>query len=209
MANLATLASAETLETNSLAESDLTIMFYIKTQILSHLGNEPKGFVNQTTWKPQTPPLLSLNRSAWDEHQLLPFVASKPDKPTQVTIVINNLDDGGHPIHLHGNSFYVLSSYRAERGDGWGSYNPFNPTEKPVNPLNLQNPLKKDTVIVPRHGHVVLRFTADNPGLWLLHCHMLVHMGTGMGAGLHVGQPEDEAHVMTLDSGAANLCPNN
>lgn len=46
--------------------------------------------------------------------------------------------------------------------------------------LNVVDPPKKDTVIVPSGGYVVVRVTADNPGLWLLHCHIQLHSADGM-----------------------------
>lgn len=180
-----------------------TVLLYMKTQKLSRFGNRPLGFVNHTTWEAQTPPLLSMNRTSWDEHQFLPFIGST-SQPATVDLIINNLDDGSHPIHLHGNSFHVLSSYRAEGRDGWGSYNPYE--SEPRSAINLANPVVKDTVSVPRRGYVVLRLRADNPGLWMLHCHMLVHMGTGMVAGLHIGGPGDVDHVQGIDKSAAGLC---
>ncbi|RDA82392.1 hypothetical protein CP532_6272 [Ophiocordyceps camponoti-leonardi (nom. inval.)] len=183
------------------AKAEQTILFYIKTQKLSRFANRPMGFVNHTTWTAQTPPLLSLNRSLWDHHQMVTFVPSTSPRTT-VDIVINNLDDGSHPIHLHGNAFHLLSSYRADEREGWGSYNPFA-SQGPPGPVNLKNPVLKDTVAVPRRGHVVLRLAADNPGLWMLHCHMLVHLGTGMVAGLHVGDDFDHSEVKSL---AARMC---
>ncbi|RDA90781.1 hypothetical protein CP533_3606 [Ophiocordyceps camponoti-saundersi (nom. inval.)] len=183
------------------SKAQQTLLFYIKTQKLSRSANRPTGFVNHTTWKAQTPPLLSLNRSQWNDHQLLPFIPSTTP-PTTVDIVINNLDDGSHPIHLHGNRFHLLSSYRADGRDGWGSYNPFT-TEDPPGGVNLVDPVFKDTVLVPRRGHVIVRLAAENPGLWMLHCHMLVHMGTGMVAGLHVG---DELEYRAVETLAARTC---
>ena len=40
----------------------------------------------------------------------------------------------------------------------------------------------KDTVIVPYGGYTVIRFIADNPGWWLLHCHIEIHQLEGMAA---------------------------
>lgn len=190
----------------NITESDYTMVFYLKTQIEAHFDHKPLGHFNHTTWQPQQTPLLALNRAEWNEHQLVPFVASDQSKPAVVTIVLNNLDDGAHPLHLHGNSFYVLSSHKAEGRTGWGSYNPFDPDEEPPEGLDLKAPKLKDTVAVPRRGHVVLRFLADNPGLWMMHCHMLVHMGTGMVAGLHVGDAGDEQHDAGMDAVASKLC---
>lgn len=34
---------------------------------------------------------------------------------------------------------------------------------------NLENPMRRDTVTIPAFSHIVIRFMADNPGLWALH----------------------------------------
>ena len=52
------------------------------------------------------------------------------------------------------------------------------PPEK-VLEKNVGHPLK-DTVIVPYGGYTVIRFVADNPGWWLLHCHIEIHQLEGM-----------------------------
>lgn len=169
-----------------------TIVLYAKTEKLAHLNYEPVSFINHTSWKPQTPPLISQNRSSWDENQLVPLIPITSGKPTRVDIVINNLDDGAHPFHLHGHSFYVLSSYRNPGRDSWGSYNPYT-REAPPNGVNLEYPVRQDTVSVPRRGHVVLALMADNSGIWELHCHMLVHMARGMAMALDVRHVDDVA----------------
>lgn len=165
-----------------------TIVLYVKTQKLAHYENKPLGFINHTFWAPQDVPLISLPRADWDEHQFVPFMKEK----TWVDLVINNLDDGSHPFHLHGHGFYVLSSYRADGRTGWGSYNPYEGGESPSG-LDLTTPLRKDTVAVPRRGHVVMRAFMDNPGVWMLHCHVQVHMSTGMAMAFHIG--DDEEHI--------------
>lgn len=174
------------------SKADHTILLYAKTQKLSISSNHPAGYINRTTWTPQASPpypLLALPRSEWDSNQLVPYIPISQSSKTWIDIIINNLDDGSHPFHLHGYSFYVLASYRSEHG--WGSYNPFADTgHKPE--LNLQNPVKKDTVSVPRRGYVVLRLKADNEGIWMLHCHVLFHQASGMAMGIHVGS--DEMH---------------
>ncbi|XP_065895032.1 uncharacterized protein [Dysidea avara] len=39
---------------------------------------------------------------------------------------------------------------------------------------------RKDTIIVPYGGYTVIRFVVDNPGWWLLHCHVIHHNAIGM-----------------------------
>ena len=54
---------------------------------------------------------------------------------------------------------------------------------------NLINPPQKDTIPVPDAGFVVLRFKADNPGFWFVHCHYAWHNHIGMGFILQVSFP--------------------
>ncbi|OMO58633.1 Multicopper oxidase, type 1 [Corchorus capsularis] len=76
---------------------------------------------------------------------------------------------GGHPIHLHGFSFYWV-------GSGIGNFN--NITD-PMS-YNLVDPPLINTVQVRRGGWVALRFFADNPGVWFMHCHYERHSSFGM-----------------------------
>jgi FtsP/CotA-like multicopper oxidase with cupredoxin domain len=172
------------------------ILLYTKTQKLSINANHPQGFMNRTSWIPQSPPLLSLPRTSWDSNQLIPFIPFNASDPIWLDIILNNLDDGAHPFHLHGHDFYVLASHRSEVG--WGSYSPWAKTGSSsaiVPKLNLENPVIKDTLSVPRRGYVILRVRADNPGVWMLHCHVLFHQASGMAMGLHVGMDDGHEEV--------------
>lgn len=61
-----------------------------------------------------------------------------------------------HPMHLHGHFFRVVNSH--------GDFSPI-----------------KHTVDVGPHMTRVIEFYADEPGEWMLHCHNLYHLKTGMG----------------------------
>ncbi|KAI4354605.1 hypothetical protein L6164_003454 [Bauhinia variegata] len=74
-----------------------------------------------------------------------------------------------HPIHIHGFNFYVLAQ-------GFGNYNPTRDEAK----FNLVNPQMRNTIAVPVDGWVVIRFRANNPGIWLVHCHIDAHLPWGM-----------------------------
>ncbi|KIY00524.1 uncharacterized protein Z520_04209 [Fonsecaea multimorphosa CBS 102226] len=73
-----------------------------------------------------------------------------------------------HPIHLHGHDFYVL-------GAGSGIFNNSQT-------LNYQNPPRRDVAMLPASGYLVIAFITDNPGAWLMHCHIAWHVGLGLGA---------------------------
>ncbi|KAM0067279.1 putative laccase [Helianthus debilis subsp. tardiflorus] len=74
-----------------------------------------------------------------------------------------------HPLHLHGFNFYVV-------GQGAGN---FNSTTDPAN-FNLVDPVEGNTVGVPSGGWVAVRFRADNPGVWFMHCHIEIHLSWGL-----------------------------
>ncbi|GMP46171.1 hypothetical protein CsSME_00014430 [Camellia sinensis var. sinensis] len=74
-----------------------------------------------------------------------------------------------HPMHLHGHSFYVV-------GSGVGNFD----NETDPKSYNLIDPPKLNTIRVPKKGWVTVRFIANNPGVWLWHCHLLRRLTCSM-----------------------------
>ncbi|KAI5459063.1 iron transport multicopper oxidase fet3 [Mariannaea sp. PMI_226] len=163
-------------------EAEHKLLLYVVVEVLARELNIPKGFINHTTWERQQTPLISQPRDKWDKHQLVPWTGTKP---VWVELTINNIDSIGHPFHLHGYDFYVISTYGGN--GGWDYYNPFDSSKTPRGgPFNLVDPIRKDTVFVPPYGYAVLRFLADNEGIWALHCHIMWHQASGMSMALQV-----------------------
>ncbi|THC91817.1 hypothetical protein EYZ11_008710 [Aspergillus tanneri] len=75
----------------------------------------------------------------------------------------------GHPMHLHGHNFWVL-------GSNTGSFPYGSATDAPETLINLRNPPYRDTTNLPPSGWTVIRYVTDNPGAWILHCHIEWHM---------------------------------
>jgi len=72
---------------------------------------------------------------------------------------------GPHPVHLHGHSFYVIRS----AGSTMDNYE--------------NNPVIRDVVSIgDLTDNVTIRFQADNPGPWFLHCHIDWHLSAGFAA---------------------------
>ncbi|KAG8050990.1 hypothetical protein GUJ93_ZPchr0009g2075 [Zizania palustris] len=46
--------------------------------------------------------------------------------------------------------------------------------------FNLVNPQERNTVAVPTGGWAVIRFVANNPGMWFMHCHFEAHLDLGL-----------------------------
>ncbi|KAK3445117.1 hypothetical protein EUGRSUZ_B02796 [Eucalyptus grandis] len=74
-----------------------------------------------------------------------------------------------HPIHLHGFNFFAI-------GKGLGNYNPKVDQKN----FNLVDPVERNTIGVPSGGWVAIRFRADNPGVWFMHCHLEIHTTWGL-----------------------------
>jgi CopA family copper-resistance protein len=77
------------------------------------------------------------------------------ERNERVRVTLVNDTMMSHPIHLHGHFFELVNGH-----DG-------------------HQPLKH-TVNVAPGGKVTFDLTADNPGDWAFHCHLLLHMHAGM-----------------------------
>jgi CopA family copper-resistance protein len=77
------------------------------------------------------------------------------ERNERVRVTLVNDTMMSHPIHLHGHFFELVNGHQGHQ------------------PL-------KHTVNVAPGGRVSFDLTADNPGDWAFHCHMLMHMHAGM-----------------------------
>lgn len=98
---------------------------------------------------------LVQNRQVW----ALNGVAGLPAEPlfreprgTPISLEIDNNTRWPHAMHLHGHHCQT-----SREPDVW-----------------------RDTVLFDREEGGSMRFIADNPGKWLVHCHMVEHMAGGM-----------------------------
>jgi FtsP/CotA-like multicopper oxidase with cupredoxin domain len=71
----------------------------------------------------------------------------------RVRLVFSNATTMWHPLHLHGHTFALA---------------------------NMAGGPRKDTAIVLPNGTLTVDFDADNPGLWMIHCHNVYHSEAGM-----------------------------
>ncbi|KAG5034774.1 hypothetical protein AAZX31_04G113500 [Glycine max] len=74
-----------------------------------------------------------------------------------------------HGMHLHGFSFFVV-------GVGTGNFN--NVTDPKS--YNLIDPPEVNTIGLRKDGWLAMRFVANNPGVWFMHCHLERHASWGM-----------------------------
>ncbi|KAF5092265.1 hypothetical protein D0Z03_002951 [Geotrichum reessii] len=100
-----------------------------------------------------------------------------------VDMIIDNTILFDHPFHMHGHSFNVISK---SKNESFQYSNIGEALRRGDESIDFENAPFVDTVVVPRNGHAVIRFTAHNPGYWFLHCHINHHLLAGMGGFLVV-----------------------
>ena len=184
-----------------LDQGDKREFVYVTVPILEKYSIVPMGFMNGSTWRQyghrgrDRQPILhriahanSTEVEDWYNYDVLEplheLVASPhPSKPVVFELVINNQDDSPHPFHLHGHKFWVMET--GEMDPQFGGFDYYEDVGQ-VYPLDRR--MKRDTVVVPMMGHAVIRWVADNPGVWAFHCHMMVHLASGMAMAI-VEQP--------------------
>ncbi|MEU7579162.1 multicopper oxidase family protein [Streptomyces sp. NPDC041068] len=71
----------------------------------------------------------------------------------RVRLTFANSTSMWHPVHLHGHTFALA---------------------------NVVGGPRKDTAIILPNGTLTVDFEADNPGLWMIHCHNVYHAEAGM-----------------------------
>ncbi|GAD99533.1 laccase-1 [Paecilomyces variotii No. 5] len=87
---------------------------------------------------------------------------------------------GPHPIHKHSTKFFMLGS-----GDGAWTYASVAEAAQHIpQSLNFKNPPLLDTTATPAAASgpswLAIRYQVVNPGAFLVHCHIQVHLSGGM-----------------------------
>jgi len=85
---------------------------------------------------------------------------------TGQTVIVEMINDTGwqHAMHFHGHHFREVVAEGAGRTLGpW-----------------------RDTILLEPDERKEIAFVADNPGKWMIHCHMLEHQAAGMATWFHV-----------------------
>jgi FtsP/CotA-like multicopper oxidase with cupredoxin domain len=98
------------------------------------------------------PYVWTINGAVWGQHQ--PVVARSGER---VVLSFHNMSMMGHPMHLHGHAFQVVG----------------------INGRRLAG-ARRDTVYVPPMSMVDVALDAGEAARWMLHCHHMPHLATGM-----------------------------
>lgn len=98
------------------------------------------------------PYLWTINGRTWENR--IPVAAKSGER---VELMFHNMSMMAHPMHLHGHVFQVVG----------------------VNGARFAGALR-DTVHVPAMGSVTIAFDAGEAAPWMLHCHHMGHLASGM-----------------------------
>ncbi|HEY5633725.1 MAG TPA: multicopper oxidase domain-containing protein, partial [Burkholderiaceae bacterium] len=109
-------------------------------------------------------PAWTVNRRAHMAHGAEHGFEFTAQRGRTVLITLRNDTAWWHPMHLHGHSWRELSR----------------------NGHALADRPWRDTTLLAPGDTVDVAFVADNPGDWLLHCHVLEHHAGGMGVQFRV-----------------------
>ncbi|KIM88113.1 Ferroxidase [Piloderma croceum F 1598] len=112
---------------------------------------------------------LGSNATVQEAYTPLSFVLDHLDV---VDLVIKNGDSGSHPFHLHGHAFMIVGRS--------ANYSSDNPKLNPPVVEGQPNPMRRDTIFIESGSSATLRFVADNPGVWFMHCHIEWHLEAGL-----------------------------
>lgn len=133
------------------------------------------GISQDVDWNKPTISTVALNRTianAANSSAYLPDrwnTISLPKPGVWTFWVIQNQFFVPHPMHLHGHDFALL-------GQGSGTFDP----AVHLSSLNFKNPTRRDVAMLISSGWTVIAFKTDNPGAWLMHCHIAWHVGEGL-----------------------------
>ncbi|KAJ5946827.1 hypothetical protein N7454_003666 [Penicillium verhagenii] len=192
-----------------LPDPDMTIEVTVTMQNLDN-GADYAFFNNISYTKPKVPTLytvLSAGDLATDSLVYGEYTHPMILEHNQVVeIIVNNGDSGSHPFHLHGHQFQVIN-----RAPGYGehfydylngdpvAYDSSNHTSFP------KYPARRDTLVLPPQGYFVIRFVADNPGVWIFHCHIDWHLSQGL-AMLLIEAPLQIQERMSISDAQKDVC---
>jgi iron transport multicopper oxidase len=137
-----------------------------------------RGTVNGTTYIPPIVPTLYTALTAPANLSIDPAIYGPNtntvifNNPLGITeIVVNNLDGGLHPFHIHGHIAQIVAVGAPGKKGAQVRFNGKYLTTPPT---------RRDVFMVEKYSYAVIRFKTGNPGIWLLHCHIEWHIEAGL-----------------------------
>lgn len=103
------------------------------------------------------PYLWTIDGNVWGQHK--PVITQQGER---ILLEFHNMSMMGHPMHLHGHVFQVVDV----RG-------------RAIPPQSFAG-ARRDTVYVPPMSRVTVALDTGEAASWMLHCHHMPHLETGM-----------------------------
>jgi L-ascorbate oxidase len=180
---------------------------FVITSKQVNVNGGTKFSINGDIFRDYYPPLLhqirhGLNFSAKRDPHVYEILVGES---VQIVFVNTMSDDGEceqHPWHFHGHAFHVVG----QGPDGYNSKEASALIEENV-AKNL-NQFRDVVTLLPNQtregnssgtpcGWVAVRFVANNPGVWIVHCHLTAHMLMGKLFILYEHTDQDPRLAMT------------
>jgi FtsP/CotA-like multicopper oxidase with cupredoxin domain len=122
-----------------------------------HMGGGAMGGMRSATFEGKEMGIRELvqNQKVWALNGIVGMPAEplfRVRRGTAISLDVHNDNSWPHAMHIHGHHFIH------DREPG----------------------LWRDTTLFQRGERGAMQFVADNPGKWLIHCHMVEHMAGGM-----------------------------
>lgn len=127
--------------------------------LIDHLGDP--------SWNNSEYALITEN---YDEDEWVYLIMAAQGTAAQVAAGKRTFIPVAHPMHLHGHDFVLLAQENR----------PFHPDDLKNGTFHYDNPPRRDVVLLPRFGYVAVAFKPDNPGQWIMHCHIAWHASSGL-----------------------------
>lgn len=167
------------------ASRDAHAFFYVRSNFEIGAWKLSRGFFNTSSWRSDvrspslerfiqgytaknqsfTSALTGVNEQSFNIDRELVI---QVDGIKTIDILVDNFDDGNHPLHLHGYKYFVLA-----QGHGYFDHQMYDT-------IDLSNPLRRDSASVEAFGWILIRIITDNPGMWAFHCHISWHLEAGL-----------------------------
>jgi len=136
-------------------------------------GKQLKFVFNNKTFTEQTNTSMLATFLNVGTSQGLVFQPIQINAGETIDLIIDNENPYPHPFHLHGHHAWVVAR-------GILNYGDYNAASRSSIVYNTINPVYRDTYNCMGGSYIVIRFRADNPGVWIMHCHNDWHVNMGM-----------------------------
>ncbi|TDH69363.1 hypothetical protein CCR75_009753 [Bremia lactucae] len=186
-----------------IVEFNLAVLPPNPTAVLGYVALNGGNFSSLVI--PNYPPLYTIAQGAFTEDLPATANAIRLKYNDHIEFVVVNETPDQHPFHMHAHSLFVTGTGTATLAD----------IRAGNLPQRLNGPMLHDVFTVPacetdsadacttKFGYTIFRMNADNPGVWMMHCHIDWHFVLGLG--MLIVEGEDRLHAEGLDAFSPNM----